>query len=64
MLPVNITFFYIIIILCVERLTVCPEEKSILMTSFVDSLSHLQDKEGKFKLNAKQHLQCMFVILY
>jgi NCK-associated protein 1 len=29
----------------VMRMTVCPEEESILMTSFVDSLSRLQGKE-------------------
>ena len=27
-------------------MTVCPEEETILMTSFVDSLSHLEGKEG------------------
>ena len=31
-------------------MTVCPEEESILMTSFVDSLSHLQDKESKLTI--------------
>ena len=25
----------------------CPEEESILMTSFVDTLAHLQGREGK-----------------
>lgn len=28
-------------------MTVCPEEESILMTSFVDSLTRLQGKEGE-----------------
>ena len=27
-------------------MTVCPEEESILMTSFVDTLARLQGKEG------------------
>ena len=28
-------------------MTVCPEEESILMTSFVDTLSRLHGKEGE-----------------
>ena len=31
-------------------MTVCPEEESILMTSFVDSLSRLQGKECKLTI--------------
>ena len=31
-------------------MTICPEEESILMTSSVDSLSHLQDKESKLTI--------------
>ena len=32
--------------LFVQRMTVCPEEESILMTSFVDALSKLQGHES------------------
>ena len=31
----------------IERMIVCSEEEYILMTSFVDSLSHLQVKKSK-----------------
>ena len=30
-----------------QAIQVCPEEESILMTSFVDTLAHLQGREGK-----------------
>ena len=41
-------FYYLLHIYMYKYdMTVCPEEESILMTSFVDSLSHLQDKESK-----------------
>ena len=38
MLHVYINIYYII--MCVERTIVFPEEKSILMVSFIDSLLH------------------------
>ena len=46
----KIIFITYYIFICVERMTVCPKEESILMTSFVDSLSHLQDKESKLTI--------------
>ena len=30
-----------------QAIQVCPEEESILMTSFVDTLAHLHGREGK-----------------
>ena len=30
-----------------QAIQVCPEEESLLMTSFVDTLAHLQGREGK-----------------
>ena len=30
-----------------QQIQVCPEEESLLTTSFVNSLAHLQSKEGK-----------------
>ena len=47
MLSVPVRWF-----LVVQRMTVCPEEESILMTSFVDTLSRLHGKEGQ----QQQHL--------
>ena len=33
-------------------MTVCPEEESILMTSFVDTLARLHGKEGEVEWSA------------
>ena len=42
----------------------CPEEESILMTSFVDTLAHLHGREGKegseFDFQVRQILMLIF----
>ena len=45
--------------LSVQRMTVCPEEESILMTSFVDALSKLQGHESNPHNN---YMQCIIII--
>ena len=40
-------------------MTVCPEEESILMTSFVDTLARLHGKEGE-----SVHVNLVFMHMY
>ena len=44
-------------------MTVCPEEESILMTSFVDTLARLQGKEGTVLVVCSTRTVMCFVLL-